>query len=196
MRQLLLGLCAIAFCVTAHAANPQVELQTNKGTIVIELYPDKAPATVENFLRYVNAGYYNGTIFHRVIPGFMIQGGGYNKAYDKKQTDKPVRNEADNGLKNEIGTVAMARTNDPHSATSQFFINVANNGFLDYRSPTTRGYGYTVFGKVIKGMGVVNSIANAPTSAGGPFRKDVPVDMVTIQQAKIVEQAKQTEKAK
>lgn len=196
MRQLLLGLCAIAFCVTAHAANPQVELQTNKGTIVIELYPDKAPATVENFLRYVNAGYYNGTIFHRVIPGFMIQGGGYNKAYDKKQTDKPVKNEADNGLKNEIGTVAMARTNDPHSATSQFFINVANNGFLDYRSPTTRGYGYTVFGKVIKGMGVVKEIANAPTSAAGPFRKDVPVDMVTIQQAKIIEQEKQTEKAK
>jgi peptidyl-prolyl cis-trans isomerase A (cyclophilin A)/peptidyl-prolyl cis-trans isomerase B (cyclophilin B) len=196
MRQLLLGLWAIAFCVTAQAANPQVELQTNKGTIVIELYPDKAPATVENFLRYVNAGYYNGTIFHRVIPGFMIQGGGYNKAYDKKQTDKPVRNEADNGLKNEIGTVAMARTNDPHSATSQFFINVANNGFLDYRSPTTRGYGYTVFGKVIKGMGVVNEIANAPTSAAGPFRKDVPVDMVTIQQAKIVEQAIQMEKAK
>ena len=196
MRQLLLGLCAIAFCVTAHAANPQVELQTNKGTIVIELYPDKAPATVENFLRYVNAGYYNGTIFHRVIPGFMIQGGGYNKAYDKKQTDKPVRNEADNGLKNEIGTVAMARTNDPHSATSQFFINVANNGFLDYRSPTARGYGYTVFGKVIQGMDVVNGVVNAPTSAAGPFRKDVPVDMVTIQQAKIVEQAKQTEKAK
>ena len=196
MRQLLLGLCAIAFCVTAHAANPQVELQTNKGTIVLELYPDKAPATVENFLRYVNAGYYNGTIFHRVIPGFMIQGGGYNTAYDKKQTDKPVRNEADNGLKNEIGTVAMARTNDPHSATSQFFINVANNGFLDYRSPTSRGYGYTVFGKVIKGIGVVNGIASAPTSAAGPFRKDVPVDMVTIQQAKIIEQAKQTEKAK
>jgi len=196
MRQLLLGLWAIAFCVTAQAANPQVELQTNQGTIVIELYPDKAPATVENFLRYVNAGYYNGTIFHRVIPGFMIQGGGYNKAYDKKQTDKPVRNEADNGLKNEIGTVAMARTNDPHSATSQFFINVANNGFLDYRSPTTRGYGYTVFGKVIKGMGVVNGVANTPTSAAGPFRKDVPVDMVTIQQAKIIEQAKQMEKAK
>jgi peptidyl-prolyl cis-trans isomerase A (cyclophilin A)/peptidyl-prolyl cis-trans isomerase B (cyclophilin B) len=190
MRQLLFGLWAIAFCITAQAANPQVELQTNKGTIVIELYPDKAPATVENFLRYVNAGYYNGTIFHRVIPGFMIQGGGYDQAYDKKQTDKPVSNEADNGLKNEIGTVAMARTNDPHSATSQFFINVANNGFLDYRSPTTRGYGYTVFGKVVKGMGVVNSIANTPTSSGGPFPKDAPVDMVTIEQAKLMEKAK------
>ena len=190
MKQLLFGLWAIAFCVSAQAANPQVEMQTNKGTIVIELYPDKAPATVENFLRYVNAGYYNGTIFHRVIPNFMIQGGGYTQAYQKKDTNAPVRNEADNRLENNIGTVAMARTSDPHSATSQFFINVADNGFLNYRSPTTRGYGYTVFGKVVKGMGVVNGIANAPTSSGGPFRKDVPVEMVTIEQAKLVEKAK------
>ncbi|UCH49040.1 MAG: peptidyl-prolyl cis-trans isomerase [Betaproteobacteria bacterium] len=190
MKQLLLGLWAIAFCVTAQAANPQVELQTNKGIIVIELYPDKAPATVENFLRYVKAGYYNGTIFHRVIPGFMIQGGGYTQAYQKKQTNEPVRNEADNGLENNIGTVAMARTSDPHSATSQFFINVADNAFLNYRAPTTRGYGYTVFGKVVKGMSAVNGIANAPTTAAGPFRKDVPVDMVTITQAKPTEKAK------
>lgn len=190
MRQLLFGLCAVVFSVTALAANPQVELQTNKGSIIIELYPDKAPATVENFLRYVNAGYYNGTIFHRVIPGFMIQGGGYNQSYQKKDTNTPVRNEADNRLKNEIGTVAMARTSDPHSATSQFFINVADNAFLDYRASTTRGYGYTVFGKVIKGMSVVNGIANAPTSSGGPFRKDVPVSMVIIEQAKVVEKAK------
>ncbi len=196
MKQLLLGLWAIAFCVSAQAANPQVELQTNKGTIVIELYPDKAPATVENFLRYVKDGYYNGTIFHRVIPKFMIQGGGYDQAYQKKQTDKPVRNEADNGLQNSIGTVAMARTNDPHSATSQFFINVADNAFLNFRAPTTRGYGYTVFGKVIKGMGVVNGIANAPTGRAGPFRKDVPAEMVTIEQVKLIEQVKPTEKAK
>lgn len=196
MKQLLLGLWAIAFCVTAQAANPQVELQTNKGTIVIELYPDKAPATVENFLRYVNAGYYNGTIFHRVIAGFMIQGGGFDQTYQKKQTNKPVRNEADNGLKNSIGTIAMARTNDPHSATSQFFINVADNAFLDFRAPTTRGYGYTVFGKVTKGMDVVNKVAAARTGRAGPFRKDVPVDMVTIEQAKVVEQKKPTEEAK
>ena len=190
MRQLLLGLWAIAFCVTAHAANPQVELQTNKGTIVIELYPDKAPATVENFMRYVKAGYYNGTIFHRVIPGFMIQGGGYSQAYQKKQTNEPVRNEADNRLQNNIGTVAMARTDNPHSATSQFFINVADNGRLNYRSPTIEGYGYTVFCKVVKGMGVVNGIANSPTGSGGPFPMDVPVSMVIIEQAKVVEKAK------
>jgi len=183
MRHLLLALWAIVFCSTAYAANPQVELKTNKGAIVIELYPDKAPATVENFLRYVKAGFYDGTIFHRVIPGFMIQGGGYTPTYERKETDKPVKNEADNGLKNGTGTVAMARTNDPHSATSQFFINVADNGFLDFSSPTTRGYGYTVFGKVVKGMEVVNQIATAPTGSAGPFGKDVPVSTVMIEHA-------------
>ncbi len=184
MRQFLFGLWAIAFCITVHAANPQVELRTNKGTIVIELYPDKAPATVENFLRYVDAGFYDGTIFHRVIAGFMIQGGGYTQTYQRKEVDNPVRNEADNGLRNETGTVAMARTSDPHSATSQFFINVADNAFLDFRSPTMRGYGYTVFGKVIKGMDVVNSLATAPTGSAGPFREDVPLDMVIIEQSR------------
>ena len=193
MRLLYSLLCAIVFCSAAHAANPQVELKTNKGPIVIELYPDKAPATVENFLRYVNAGFYDGTIFHRVIPGFMIQGGGYTPGYDRKQTDKPVKNEADNGLKNTTGTVAMARTNDPHSATSQFFINVADNAFLDFTSPTMRGYGYTVFGKVVKGMDVVNQIATAPTAGAGPFRKDVPVNMVVIEKATLKEEAKKGE---
>jgi len=183
MKHFLFALLAIAFCTAAHAANPQVELKTNRGTIVIELYPDKAPATVENFLHYVKSGFYDGTIFHRVIPGFMIQGGGFTTTYEKKSTEKPIKNEADNGLKNEIGTVAMARTPDPHSATSQFFINVADNAFLDFRSPTMRGYGYAVFGKVIKGMDVVNQIATSPTGNGGPFPKDAPVNMVTIEHA-------------
>lgn len=186
MKHFLLAVLAIAICSAAHAANPQVELKTNRGTIVIELYPDKAPATVENFLHYVKSGFYDGTIFHRVIPGFMIQGGGFTTAYEKKSTEKPVKNEADNGLKNEIGTVAMARTPDPHSATSQFFINVADNAFLDFRSPTMRGYGYAVFGKVIKGMDVVNQIATSPTGNGGPFPKDAPVNMVTIEHATLI----------
>ncbi|NIO41295.1 MAG: peptidyl-prolyl cis-trans isomerase [Burkholderiales bacterium] len=183
MKRLLLALWAITFCISAQAANPKVELQTNKGTITIELFPDKTPATVENFLRYVNNGFYNGTIFHRVIAGFMIQGGGYTQTYQKKKTGVAVENEAENGLRNEIGTVAMARTNDPHSATSQFFINVVDNAFLNFRSPTARGYGYAVFGKVIRGMDVVNAIAKAPTGAAGPFRQDIPVEMVTILQA-------------
>jgi peptidyl-prolyl cis-trans isomerase A (cyclophilin A)/peptidyl-prolyl cis-trans isomerase B (cyclophilin B) len=186
MKHFLFAVLAIAICSAAHAANPQVELKTNRGTIVIELYPAKAPATVENFLQYVKSGFYDGTIFHRVIPGFMIQGGGFTTAYEKKSTEKPVKNEADNGLKNEIGTVAMARTPDPHSATSQFFINVADNAFLDFRSPTTRGYGYAVFGKVIKGMDVVNQIATSPTGNGGPFPKDAPVNMVTIEHATLI----------
>ena len=186
MKQFFFALCAIAFCVNALAANPQVLLQTNKGAITIELYPDKAPATVANFLQYVKSGFYEGTIFHRVIPGFMIQGGGFSKTYERKQTSEPVKNEADNGLKNRIGTVAMARTRDPHSATSQFFINVEDNEFLDFTSPTARGYGYTVFGKVTKGMNVVEQIAATPTSRGGPFPTDVPVDMVIIEHAGVL----------
>ena len=186
MKYFLFAVLAVAVCSVAHAANPQVELNTNRGAIVIELYPDKAPATVENFLHYVKSGYYDGTIFHRVIPGFMIQGGGYTADFNRKDTDKPVKNEADNGLKNQIGTVAMARTSDPHSATSQFFINVADNDFLDFRSPTMRGYGYTVFGKVIKGMDVVDQIASSPTGNGGPFPKDVPVNTVTIEHATVL----------
>ena len=186
MKHFLFVVLAIAFGSIAHAANPQVELKTNRGPIVIELYPDKAPATVENFLHYVKSGFYDGTIFHRVIPGFMIQGGGFTADFNRKQTDKPVKNEADNGLKNEIGTVAMARTSDPHSATSQFFINVADNEFLDFRSPTMRGYGYTVFGKVLKGMDVVNQIATSPTGNGGPFPKDVPVNTVMIEHATLM----------
>jgi peptidyl-prolyl cis-trans isomerase A (cyclophilin A)/peptidyl-prolyl cis-trans isomerase B (cyclophilin B) len=186
MKQFVFALCAVAFCIAAHAASPQVEIKTNRGSIVVELYPDKAPATVENFLGYVKSGFYAGTIFHRVIPGFMIQGGGHTQTYERKKTGEPVKNEANNGLKNTTGMVAMARTRDPDSATSQFFINVADNAFLDYRAPTTRGYGYTVFGKVIKGMDVVNRIATSPTGTGGPFPKDVPINMVIIEQAELL----------
>jgi cyclophilin family peptidyl-prolyl cis-trans isomerase len=172
--------------IPASAANPQVELKTNFGNMTIELYPDKAPKTVENFLDYVKDGYYNGTIFHRVIPGFMIQGGGFDKSLKQKPARQPVQNEAANGLKNEAGTVAMARTSDPHSASSQFFVNVANNSFLNYTAPTTQGYGYTVFGRITKGMDVVNKIAATPTGSGGMFPADVPREAVIIEEARLV----------
>lgn len=169
---------------TAYADYPQVEIKTNLGNVVLELYPDKAPKTVDNFLRYVKEGYYTGTVFHRVIPGFMIQGGGFDKTLKQKPTRQPIENEAGNGLRNDTGTVAMARTSDPNSATAQFFINVANNTFLNYTAPTPQGYGYTVFGKVIRGMDVVNRIATAPTGAGGPFPSDVPNVTVIIEEIK------------
>jgi cyclophilin family peptidyl-prolyl cis-trans isomerase len=175
--------------LSAAAANPQVELKTNLGSIVIELYADKAPASVENFLQYVKDGHYNGTLFHRVIPGFMIQGGGFDADFRQKPTRKPIRNEAANGLKNETGTVAMARTPDPHSATAQFFINVADNAQLDFRFPTPEGYGYAVFGKVVKGMDVVSRIAKVPTGPGPAPHQNVPVKPVVIEQALLVETA-------
>ncbi|MGH8678856.1 MAG: peptidylprolyl isomerase, partial [Burkholderiales bacterium] len=152
--------------------------------------PEKAPKTVENFLRYVNDGFYDGTILHRVIPGFMIQGGGFTADYNQKPTRAPVENEAANGLKNEIGTLAMARTRQPHSATAQFFINVKNNEFLNHTSPTVQGYGYTVFGRVVKGMDVVNKIALMRTGPGGPFPQDAPVEQVVIQTARLAGEAK------
>ncbi len=162
---------------------PQVKLETNFGDIILELNQEKAPKSVANFLDYVNRGYYDNTIFHRVIDGFMAQGGGFTPDYEKKATNPPVENEADNKLKNLNGTIAMARTSAPHSATSQFFINVADNAFLDYRSSTMRGWGYTVFGKVIQGMDVVDKIKKLPTGAAGPFRKDVPGSPVIIMKA-------------
>ena len=164
----------------AEAQHPRVSMQTSMGEMVIELYPDKAPKTVENFLRYVDEGYYEGTIFHRVIDGFMAQGGGFTADFNKKETHPPVINEADNGLNNIVGTIAMARTSDPHSATSQFFINVANNSFLDFRDKTPRAYGYAVFGRVVKGMDVLKAIKSVPTGPGGPFPKDVPQTTITI----------------
>ncbi len=160
-------------------SNPQVVMQTSKGDIVLELYLDKAPLTVQNFIRYIETGFYNGTIFHRVIPGFMNQGGGFSKDMVKKPTQAPIQNEANNGLKNDRGTIAMARTPDPHSATAQFFINTVDNAFLNFKSQTPSGWGYAVFGKVIKGMEVVNAISKAKTGIQGRFR-DVPKVQVEI----------------
>lgn len=156
-----------------------VVMETNKGTIEIKLNPKKAPKTVENFLSYVKEGFYKGTIFHRVIDNFMIQGGGFTADLKKKETKAPIKNEADNGLSNDNGTIAMARTNDPHSATAQFFINVKDNGFLNHSAPTPRGWGYTVFGKVSKGMSVVNQIKKAATRVNGPFQ-NLPINNIII----------------
>ena len=169
----------------ALAADPQVDLKTNLGTIRLELYPAKAPKTVENFLQYVKDGHFNGTVFHRVIDGFMIQGGGFDKSYRQKPTRPPIENEAKNGLKNDLGTIAMARTSAPHSASSQFFINGKNNDFLNAANAQD-GWGYTVFGKVVSGMDVVMKISKTPTGSGGPFPTDVPRDMVVIESASVV----------
>ena len=187
MKKLLGAVCALLLSSSVLAANPQVEIKTSLGTITVEVYPEKAPKTVENFLLYVKSGFYKDTIFHRVIPQFMIQGGGFSKTMEQKPTRDPVGIESNNGLKNEIGTVAMARTQNPDSATAQFFINVHKNDQLNYTEPTLRGYGYTVFGKVVKGMDVVEKIALLPTGAGGPFPKDVPQQPVVIEDAKMAE---------
>jgi cyclophilin family peptidyl-prolyl cis-trans isomerase len=165
------------------AADPQVELKTSAGTIRVELFAAKAPKSVENFLQYVKDGHYNGTIFHRVIPGFMVQGGGMTKDMAQKKTRAPIPIESKNGLKNEVGTLAMARTSDPNSATSQFFINVNNNGFLDY--PGQDGHGYTVFGKVVSGMDVVNKIVAMPTGNQG-MHQNVPRTPILIESASVV----------
>ena len=159
--------------------NPQVIMETSKGTIVLEVFPDEAPETVKNFLQYVRWGHYDGTIFHRVIPDFMIQGGGFSPAMKRQTTEMPVRNEANNGLKNKRGTVAMARTPDPHSATDQFFINTKSNSFLNHKSKTAQEWGYTVFGKVVKGMDVVDTISGVKTAKKG-MMGDVPVEPVKI----------------
>jgi len=179
----LVVLSAAAASPGALAADPQVDLRTSAGTIRLELYPAKAPKTVENFLKYVRDGHYNGTIFHRVIPGFMIQGGGMTPNMAQKPTRAPVPIESKNGLRNDVGSVAMARTADPNSATAQFFINVSANGFLDY--PGQDGYGYTVFGKVVDGMDIVNKIAAVPTGTQG-MHQNVPRQAVTIESATVV----------
>jgi peptidyl-prolyl cis-trans isomerase A (cyclophilin A)/peptidyl-prolyl cis-trans isomerase B (cyclophilin B) len=180
-----------AIALPALAANPQVDFDTTAGRIRVELYPDAAPRTVANFLDYVKAKHYDGTQFHRVIPNFMIQGGGFTADFKQKPTRPGIPNEAEQsskaGLLNTPGTLAMARTSDPHSASAQFFINVKDNAFLNYRSSDAQGYGYTVFGKVVEGMDIVNKIAAAPTGSGGPFPKDVPVEKIIVNKAVVVE---------
>ncbi|WP_202922522.1 peptidylprolyl isomerase [Sinimarinibacterium sp. NLF-5-8] len=169
----------------AQAADPvRVLLQTTEGNITLELDADKAPKTTANFVQYVNDKHYDGLVFHRVIEGFMIQGGGYDKNYVQRDTRAPIENEAKNGLKNVRGSIAMARTGDPHSASSQFFINHGNNSFLDY--PGQDGWGYAVFGKVVDGMDVVDKIATAPTAGGRPFGRDMPVKQVVIEHATVI----------
>jgi peptidyl-prolyl cis-trans isomerase B (cyclophilin B) len=190
-----LAILLVLFAVvgSASAANPPAEgkprvaLDTSKGKIVLELAPDKAPKTVENFLRYVKAGHFDGTIFHRVIPDFMVQGGGFTSDMTQKQVQAPIQNEADNGLKNVRGSVAMARTNDPHSATAQFFINLKDNGFLNHTGKNPQGWGYAVFGKVVEGMDVVDQIAKAKTGNRG-MHSDVPVEPIVIKKASVVGQ--------
>lgn len=171
----------------AMAANaPKVKLKTNYGDLVLQLNPDAAPKTVDNFVQYVEDGFYDGTIFHRVIGDFMIQGGGFTEQMSKKETRAPIRNEADNGLKNVRGSIAMARTGDPHSATAQFFINVVDNDFLNFSAPNSRGWGYAVFGKVVEGMETVDKIRAVATGNRGMFR-DVPLKPVIIEKASLLE---------
>jgi peptidyl-prolyl cis-trans isomerase A (cyclophilin A)/peptidyl-prolyl cis-trans isomerase B (cyclophilin B) len=194
MPRLLVTLIAVLWSVASFPANPQVELKTNMGAIVLELYPERAPATVQNFIQYVKDGHYNGTLFHRVIPKFMIQGGGFSPDFKQKPARQPIRNEAANGIKNTVGTVAMARTSDPHSATAQFFINVADNDFLDFRYPTREGYGYCAFGRVVKGMNVVQRIASVATGPGPSPHRDVPRQPVVIERAHLLGAAEKVSK--
>lgn len=184
--RLLFAIFGLIFSAHASANYPQVEIKTTLGPILIELYPDKAPKTVENFLIYVKKDFYKGTIFHRVVNNFIIQGGGYSPDLKAKDTLPPIPNEATNGLKNDAGTVAMARSYDTHSATSQFFINVERNLFLNHHKPHPDYYGYTVFGKVLQGMDIVKKIAAVPTTTAGPFFLDVPVQSIMIEDVKVI----------
>ncbi|MDQ2140516.1 peptidylprolyl isomerase [Alcaligenaceae bacterium A4P071] len=168
------------------STTPRVALQTNLGKFVITLDAEKAPKTVENFLTYVKEGFYDGTVFHRVIDGFMIQGGGFEPGMKQKQTHAPVENEANNGLKNNRYTVAMARTSDPHSATAQFFVNVADNDFLNFSSPTPSGWGYTVFGTITEGTDIIDKMRGVKTGNRG-FHQNVPAEDIVIEKAEIVE---------
>lgn len=183
----LICLGAAASAIAAQSAdNPLVKLETNMGDIVVQLDGRKAPRTTANFIQYVKSGHYDGLIFHRVIKNFMIQGGGMTPDMREKKTSAPIRNEADNGLRNRKYTIAMARTNDPHSASSQFFINTKDNAFLDFKSPTPDGWGYAVFGKVVEGQKVVDKIESVMTGRKGPH-DDVPVEPVIIKKAYVVE---------
>ena len=185
MKKYLFALAASATLnMPALAANPMVEMKTNQGEIVVELYADKAPKSAENFVQYVKDGFYDGTVFHRVIDGFMIQGGGFDAQMNQKATRAPIQNEAKNGLRNEPGTLAMARTSDPHSATAQFFINLKPNTFLDY--PSRDGWGYAVFGKVVRGMDVVEKIGKLATGNLG-MHQNVPLEPVVVESARLLE---------
>ncbi|GAA4334807.1 peptidylprolyl isomerase [Pigmentiphaga soli] len=186
MKRFLFAAALSAATLGAAHAGPQVALSTSQGRIVLDLDDKAAPQTVANFLQYVRDGQYNGTIFHRVIDGFMIQGGGFTPDMREKPTRAPIRNEAANGLKNTRYTIAMARTSDPNSATAQFFINVSDNAFLDYRNPTVAGIGYAVFGKVTQGTDVVDRIKAAPTADRGPFQ-NVPVQPIVIEKAEVIQ---------
>ena len=170
----------------ANQTKPMIKLTTSSGDITIELNVEKAPETVKNFISYVESGYFDGLIFHRVIPGFMIQGGGFSPDMQQKSPGDPIQNEADNGLKNTMGTIAMARTGDPHSATAQFFINLADNDFLNHTGKNSQGWGYAVFGEVTEGIDVVQSIGKVPTGNNGGHG-DVPLEPVIIQSASVVE---------
>lgn len=180
----LLFLSLIASTTLAEA--PRVRLSTNQGEMIIELAEKRAPDTVNNFLQYVDDGFYNGTIFHRVIEGFMIQGGGFTPKYKRKDTRAAISNEANNGLKNQRYTISMARTNAPHSATAQFFINTEDNKNLDHSGRTARGWGYTVFGRVVEGQDVVDKISQVSTGPGGPFSRDAPRELIVINEAMLI----------
>ncbi|WP_457640031.1 peptidylprolyl isomerase [Persephonella sp.] len=190
MKKLLTLLAVLVFTAVSFAGqNPVVVIKTNMGDIYVELYPDKAPKTVENFLTYVKEGFYNGLIFHRVVKGFVIQGGGFDKELNyRKPTHPPVENESNNGLSNVRGTIAMARTSDPHSATTQFFINLVDNTYLDY-GKNPQKWGYTVFGRVVKGMEVVDEIAEIPVMNVG-WMLNVPVRPVIIEKIEVVKEFK------
>jgi cyclophilin family peptidyl-prolyl cis-trans isomerase len=181
------ALLSVIPTLTLAGENSMVRCKTSLGDIVLELDAEKAPNTVANFLEYVKDGFYDGTIFHRVIDNFMIQGGGFTQDYKQKKTRDPIQNEAANGLKNVKGSIAMARTGDPHSATAQFFINVADNGFLDHTAPSGQGWGYAVFGKVVEGMDVVDKIKGTATGAAGPFSQDAPQTPVVIERCSVEE---------
>lgn len=187
MKRLLVSLFLFSWIASALAANPIVEMRTSHGTIELELFADKAPKSVENFIEYVKSGHYNGTVFHRVIDGFMIQGGGFDAGLNQKPTRAPIQNEAKNGLRNEAGTLAMARTSDPHSASAQFFINLADNRFLDY--PSRDGWGYAVFGKVTRGFDVVQKIGRTATRTLKGYQ-DVPEQPVTIESVRVIDAEK------
>lgn len=186
-RQWVFLILALFTATGALAANPLVKMRTNQGEVVFELYPDKAPKTVANFLHYVTSGHYNGTVFHRTIEKFIIQGGGFTPELQYKPTLDPIPNEAANGLRNERGSLAMARSYEPNSATSQFFINLDDNKYLNFHRPEPDYYGYCVFGKVIQGLDIAKKIGALPTSTGGPFDADVPVQPVIIEEMAMAE---------